>query len=82
MWRFNDFFDATKNQLNNVPLFNYDCNNVNKQLNTKALHYDKPDFDRALLRQRMCKVRLINDVESNYKFIFAVGQEIQKQSFR
>jgi hypothetical protein len=82
MWRFNDFFDVGRNQLNNVPLFNYDCNNVNKQLNPKALNYDVADFDRALLRQRMCKIRLINDVESQYKFIFAVGQENQRQSFR
>jgi hypothetical protein len=82
MWRFNDFADYAVSQLNNIPLFNYDCNNVNKQLNPKALNYDKLDFDRAPIRQRMCRVRLINDLESNYKYIFAVAQITQRQSFR
>lgn len=82
IWRFNDFWDAGRNQLNNIPLFIYDCNNVDKQINPKAVDNDKDDFDRALIRQRMCRIRLINDAESNYHFIFGYGQINQKQSFR
>ena len=82
MWRFNDFWDASKKQFNNVPIFNYDCNNVNKQVNYKAIDNNKDDFDRPLLRQRMCRVRLTNDKESNYHFIFGFGQINQRQSFR
>lgn len=81
-WQFNDFYDVAASQRNNVPLFNYDCNNVNKQLNYKALDYAKPDVVRESLRHRVCKVRLINDKESRYKFIFNYAQINQKQSFR
>lgn len=81
-WGFNDFWDVTRNQFTNVPIFNYDCNNVNKTLNAKALNYDKNDFDRAGIRNKMCRVRLINDKESNYKMIFSFGQINQRQSFR
>lgn len=81
-WGFNDFWDVTRNQFTNVPIFNYDCSNVNKSLNTKALDYDKNDFDRAGIRNNMCRVRLINDKESNYKMIFTFGQINQRQSFR
>lgn len=82
IWKFNDFFDVAKSQTNNLPIFNYDCNNVNKQLNPKALNYDKDEFDRAVLRGEFAKVRLINDAESNYKFIVKIGQINQQQSFR
>lgn len=82
IWRFNDFWDVGSSQLNNLPLLNLHCNNVDKTLNNIALNYDKPDFDRQLLRQRMCKIRLINDIESNYHYIFAFAQINQKQSFR
>ena len=82
LWRFNDFWDVSRNQKNNIPLFNYDCNNVNKELNNIALDYDKPEFDRARIRQRICKIRLINDIESNHKFIFNFGNNEQYQSFR
>lgn len=82
MWRFNDFWDVSQSQLNNVPLFTYDCNNVIKSLNKKALHYDKADIYKSPLRQRMCRIRLINDDSSNYHFIFSFGQINQKQSFR
>lgn len=82
IWSFNQFWDVTKNQQNNIPLFNYDCNNVNKQLNAKAIDYDKTDFDRARIRQRICKVRLIQDIESRYKYIFNFAINKQKQSFK
>lgn len=82
IWRFNDFFDVTENQLNNIPIFNYDCNNVDKKLNIRALDYNKFDYDRALIRNKACRVRFINDIESNYKFIFNVAEFKQNQSIR
>lgn len=82
IWRFNDFWDVGTSQTNNVPLFLNDCNNVNKQLNSQAINYNKPDLDRQLLRQRMCRIRLINDKWSNDKFIFSFAQINQNQSFR
>jgi len=82
VWRFNDFFDVSQNQLNNIPLLKYDCANVNKTLNQQAINYAKPDFDRAVIRQRMCRVRLINDAESNYLYRFNFSQINQRQSFR
>lgn len=81
-WSFNDFFDVSKNQLNNIPLFNYDCNNVNKKLNNLALDYDKPDHERQGIRGRNCRIRLINDKESNYKYIFTLGIIQNKPSIR
>jgi hypothetical protein len=82
IWRFNDFWDATRSQINNLPIFKYDCNNVNKKLNPQAINYDKPDFERQGIRNRMCRVRLINDAESNYKFVFNFGVINQRQSIR
>jgi hypothetical protein len=82
IWRFNDFWDVANSQYNNMPIFLYDCNNVNKKLNTKAINYDKPDFDRQGIREKLCRVRLINDKTSQYKFIFGFGKINQRQSFR
>jgi hypothetical protein len=81
-WRFNDFFDVTRNKLNNLPIFTYLCNNADKQLNTKALNYDKPEFDRGLIRGKMSNIIFIQDQDSNHKLIFAFTKTQQKQSFR
>lgn len=81
-WRINDFFDVSINQLNNIPLFTYDCNNVNKQLNLKAVNYDKVDIAKQPIRNRVAKIRLVNDIESNYNFIFNFAQVNQNQSYR
>jgi hypothetical protein len=82
LWRFNDFWDVAKSQQNNLPIFNYDCNNVNKTLNDKAINYDKDEFEKSRMRQRVCRIRLIQDVESNYKYIFGFAANKQNKSFR
>ena len=81
-WRFNDFYDISANQYNNVPLFNYDCANVRKTLNTKAVSYAKKDVSKPGLRHKMCRIQLINDKESNYKMIFNFSQLNSRQSIR
>lgn len=82
MWRFNDFFDISINQQNNLPLFTYDCANVNMQLNAKAVNYDKIDINKQGIRNRMARIRFVNDVESNYHFILNLTQVNQNQSYR
>lgn len=68
-WSFNDFYDATVNQYNNLPFFKNNCANSNKELNGQAFNYKKPDLDKPRLRSDSFNVRLINDKYSNYKFI-------------
>lgn len=72
LWRFNKFSDVTKDANSLLPLFNYTCSNVIKELNDEALDYSKP-FN-MLRKQRLksdwFKVKLINSTEARYKFIF------------
>lgn len=82
IWRFNDFFDAVSSQTSNVPFFTYDCANVNKNLNPQNLNYDKFDVNRPRLRQRLCRIRLINDKWSQYKFITSFLKVGQTKSYR
>ena len=70
LWVFNQFWDTANSQQNNLPLFNYKCNNCEKELNLKALNYYKPDILKAKIRGKQTKIELINDAHSNYQFIF------------
>lgn len=81
-WKFNTFYNVVKNNSNNLPLFIYDCNHVNKQLNPLAISYTVSDLKKELIKGRMNKVRFIQDKESNYKFIHIFNQQNQRQSFR
>lgn len=81
-WSFNDFGDIVSSPYNNMPFFIYDCANVNKVLDNRALDYFKDIFDVGRIRQKMCRIRLINDKESNYKFIFHFGETNQVKSTR
>lgn len=82
IWSFNDFSDITASQYNNMPFFKYDCANVDKVLDNRALDYNKSTFDEGRIRQRMCKVRLINDQHSNYKMVYNFGIVGQTKSYR
>jgi hypothetical protein len=82
IWRFNDFFDIAKNDKNNLPLFIADCNNVDKQVNTKAIDYNRIDIDRSPIRGRSNRIRLTNDAETNKHFIFTFMQVNSTQSIR
>lgn len=82
IWRFNDFFDLSKSEKNNLPLFLNTCSNDNKIINSKAINYFKPEFEKGRIRARQSKVRLINDKYSNYKFIFLFSQLNKNTSIR
>lgn len=81
-WRINTFYNVVKNELNNIPIFLNDCNNVNKQLNSKAISYHVNDLDKELLKGKHFKIRYIQDKESNYRFTFILSANNTKQSFR
>jgi hypothetical protein len=67
-WTFNYFFNQVKNELNNVPIWNYDINAVEKVINEKAISYSQRMQDR--LRGDWFFVRLSQDKESRFKTIF------------
>ena len=67
-WTFNYFFNQVKSDRNNLPIWNYDVNAIEKKLNMKALSYNQRMQDR--LRGDWFFVRLSQDKESRYKTIF------------
>ena len=69
-WNFNQFTDTAIAQTNNIPLFINNFANSNKTLNNRALDYYKGEFNRNRIRSEYAKVRLTNDKESRFKFIF------------
>lgn len=72
IWRLNKISDVTKDANSLIPLFNYECNNVHKKLNNIALDYNKPFsmLKRTRLKSDYFKVRLLNNSQARYKFIF------------
>ena len=74
-WTFNTFFNRTRNENNNVPIWNYDNNAIDKVINISSLNYQQKFLDR--LRGDYFSVRFIQDEESRYKNIFKwfVGKE-------
>ena len=82
VWRFNDFHDAIISQNNNVPMWNWNCANDYKTLNQKAVNHYKSDLDKSRLRTRQCRVYLVNDIESNYKFMLNFNNLNQTPSIR
>lgn len=81
-WRFNDFFDISKSEVNNLPIMTYDCANVNKEVNQKAVDQFKPDFDKGRLRHRQNRIRLTQDKYTNYKLILMLNFVNQNVSLR
>lgn len=73
-WKFNNFYDLHRT---NNPMFINSCANDSKEINPLAISYYKPDLDKARIRSRQCRVRLINDIHSNYKFILNFAQNNQ-----
>jgi hypothetical protein len=70
IWRFNQFYDIAQSRGNNTPLWLNNCGNSEKLLNNKALNYKMSDLDKRRMRGEYCRVKLTNDVHSNYKLIF------------
>ena len=72
-WSFNDFYNIVRNEKSGLPLWNYDCANVDKTLNNKLLDYRPTLKDR--LRGEYFKVRLMQDEESRFKMVFRLATE-------
>lgn len=81
-WNFNTFYDTVYSKTNNLPLWLMDSNNVDKSLNLKAFDYFRNDYDQPRFTNRTCKVRLTNDIYSNYHFIFFITLFNQNLSIR
>jgi hypothetical protein len=67
-WAMNDFWNQVRDDLNDVPIWKRDENNIHMQLNPDALIYDTPMGDR--IRGEWHLVRLMNDAESKYQMMF------------
>jgi hypothetical protein len=70
IWRFNQFYDLVQSRSNNIPVWLNDCANVIRSINPQSVDYQVADLDKKRIRGQYAQVRLINDMYSNYKFIF------------
>lgn len=82
VWSFNDFGDYTASAYNKLPYFIYDCANVNKVIDNRAMDYTKNSFNVGRIRAKASKIRLINDATSLYKMILNFGITQQNKSTR
>jgi tRNA isopentenyl-2-thiomethyl-A-37 hydroxylase MiaE len=65
---FNQFKDIIHNT--NVPVWKLDCTNVFRNLNNSVLDYNSRRLSSNPLRSTQNKVRLIQDRDYQYQFIF------------
>lgn len=64
-WSFNSFYNRRKSNTNNIPLFKYDENQINKEVNKDAISfYGKKTLER--MTGTTFLVRLIQDKTSQY----------------
>ena len=77
-WSFNMFEDIVKNT-SLLAWFN-NCGQWDKELNDAAIDYLKPTFSRNKLRSNYVRIRLINDIQSNYKMLFLFAENMAKRS--
>jgi hypothetical protein len=71
-WNVNNFYNRTKDENNNVPLWNWDANQIDKTMNTKAVSF-KGKRIKERLRGDWFLVRLEQTLESRYKTILKWG---------
>jgi hypothetical protein len=67
-WRFNEFYNRTINENNNVPIWNYDINAIDKVINPKAISFKRTWLDR--LRGDYFLIRFEGGSDTRYKQIF------------
>ncbi len=67
-WSFNAFYNRVKNENNNVPIWNFDCNALDKTINLSSLDYKQTWLDR--MRGDWFLIRLTKSDNTNYKSIF------------
>lgn len=67
-WRFNDFYNRTINENNNVPIWKYDINAIEKVINPQAISYKTSWLDR--IRGDYFMIRFEGGSDTRYKQIF------------
>jgi hypothetical protein len=70
-WRFNDFFNQTRDENNRLPIWRRDRNNIMMETDPKALQWGRTWQDR--LRGEWFMLRLENDAESRYQMLFRLA---------
>ena len=63
----NDYFNEVNDDLNNLPVWRKDVNDINREIDTRAIDYIRPWRDR--LRGDWFLARLVNDEESRFKMV-------------
>jgi len=64
---FNQFEDLAKPE---TPIWLNNCNNVDKELNISAFSYKDSNVGIKKIRSNQTKIRLINDIETKYQYIY------------
>lgn len=72
-WNFNYIYNAIKNERSGAPIWLYDCNQINKELDSRLLDYRSTFKDR--LRGDYFILRLQQDIESRFKMIFRFNKD-------
>jgi hypothetical protein len=67
-WSFNYLYNLIRNERGGLPIWLYDCSQVNKELDSRLLDYQSTYKDR--LRGDYFLLRLQQDEESRFKMIF------------
>lgn len=74
-WAFNYLYNAVINERSGLPVWREDCAQINKYLDIRLLDFENVYKD--YMRGDNFLVRLINDKESRYKFLFRWAEERQ-----
>jgi hypothetical protein len=85
-YRFNQFWDITKNrgefQSVNLPMFNTEPNGYKFQINPAYVDYNKSSLERKKFRHNVNKVLLRKQVSNNTKYLFKISNQKLLQSPR
>jgi hypothetical protein len=69
-WRFNDFFNQVRNDLNNIPIWRRDVNGIMMEPDMRAIQWNTVWNDR--MRGEWFLMRLENNMESRYQMLFGI----------
>jgi hypothetical protein len=67
-WSFNYFYNLIRNEKAGLPIWKYDCSQIEKEIDDRLLDYRNKFNDR--MRGDYFLLRLQQDIESRYKVIF------------
>jgi len=85
-YRFNQFWDITKNrgefQNVNIPMFNTEPNGYKFQINPAYVNYNKPVLERKKFRHNVNKVFLRKMISGDTKYVFKISNQKILQSPR